>query len=182
MLHIPLKKIPVLTVLLLIICNSIYPQIPVVENVRFAQRMDGSLLVDIYYDVSTAGGLPLEVTVEASDDDGITWNLPCISLTGDVGDSIFAGTDKHVVWDFYADNPDTSGSNYRVRVSADCMVCGQTITQDYTLTEDLDCPPGSVYSIRIGAPDVTLDLGGYTISGDVHNNLDYGFLSRIMTG
>ena len=112
-------------------------QEPVVENVRFEQRTDGSLLVDIWYDVSTAGGLPLIIKVDASDDHGASWNLPCSSVTGDVGDSIIAGQDKHVVWDFFADHPNTSGTDYRIRVSAD----------DHVLT-DID---GNHYqTVRIG--------------------------------
>ena len=160
-----------LVVFLILIRSTLVAQHPVVENVRFEQRTDGSLLVDIYYDVTTAGGLPLEVSLEASADDGITWSVPCFSLTGDVGDNIIAGTDKHVVWDFYADNPDTSGSNYCVRVSADCMVCGQTIMEDYTLTRDLDCPPEPVPVINIGASDITFDLGGHTIRGEFYNGI-----------
>lgn len=43
--------------------------------------------------------------------------------------------------------------------------CGQTITEDMILTEDLACPPDTEYAIVIGASNVTLDLGGHTISG-----------------
>lgn len=91
---------------------------PVVENVQFEQRTDGSLLVDIYYDVTDIDGDTLQITVEASSDDGITWGLPCDSLSGDIGDEILSGTDKHIIWHFYADNPDTKDNDYRVRIIA----------------------------------------------------------------
>lgn len=146
-------------------------QTPVVENVKFEQRTDGTLMVDIFYDVATVSDLPLEIIVEASDDEGASWDLPCTSLTGDVGDSIFAGTDKHVIWDFYDDNPNVSGSGYEVRVTAHCMVCGQTITEDFTLTRDLDCPPAPVPVIGIGASNITLDLGGHTMRGEFYNDI-----------
>ena len=42
-------------------------------------------------------------------------------------------------------------------------VCGQTITVDTTLTANLSCQGDGIV---IGAPNVTLDLGGYTITGD----------------
>jgi nitrous oxidase accessory protein NosD len=42
--------------------------------------------------------------------------------------------------------------------------CGQTITQDTTLANDLrDCPG---VGIVVGADDVTLDLGGHVVDGD----------------
>src|SRR6185503_18960422 len=43
------------------------------------------------------------------------------------------------------------------------LSCGQTITQDTTLDSDLvDCPGDGVV---IGAPGITLDLGGHLIDG-----------------
>ena len=42
--------------------------------------------------------------------------------------------------------------------------CGETITQDITLTADLvDCPPP--YGLVIGADAITLDLGGHVLDG-----------------
>jgi parallel beta-helix repeat protein len=40
--------------------------------------------------------------------------------------------------------------------------CGETITQDTTLTADLDCGDDPLV---IGAPGITLDLGGHSIGG-----------------
>jgi parallel beta-helix repeat protein len=45
------------------------------------------------------------------------------------------------------------------------VTCGQTIIENTILTEDLTCPPDAVYAIVIGASNITLDLGGHTISG-----------------
>lgn len=47
------------------------------------------------------------------------------------------------------------------------IICGQTITEDTVLTEDLYCPPapGNPPAITIGASNITLDLGGHTLSG-----------------
>ena len=168
--------------ILLILCNALFAQAPVVENVRFEQRTDGSLIVDIYYDVTNAGHLLLNITVEASDDSGATWTLPCSNLTGDVGNGISPGTNKHVVWDFYADNPDTSGYGYCVRVTAHQSICGQTITKDFTLTEDFECPPGTPYAIRIGASNITLDLGGHKITGHATGNFSMGVAADWVSG
>ena len=47
------------------------------------------------------------------------------------------------------------------------ITCGQTITQDTILTADLACPPDTEYALIIGASNITLDLGGHTISGSM---------------
>jgi len=53
-----------------------------VSGVNFAQRTDGSRLVDISYSIDTAG----TVTVERSLDNGATWTaVPSSQLTGDFG-------------------------------------------------------------------------------------------------
>jgi nitrous oxidase accessory protein NosD len=45
------------------------------------------------------------------------------------------------------------------------MDCGMVITVDTTLTKDLSCGSDFLYVIKIGAPNITLDLGGRVISG-----------------
>ena len=50
------------------------------------------------------------------------------------------------------------------------ITCGQVITDDTTLQADLICPPGTESAIIIGASNVTLDLGGHTVSGYVPGN------------
>src|SRR5512137_1412952 len=45
------------------------------------------------------------------------------------------------------------------------ITCGQTITENTVLTEDLACPLGTDYAIIIGASNITLDLGGHKVSG-----------------
>lgn len=43
------------------------------------------------------------------------------------------------------------------------VACGHAITQDTTLTHELHCPGGS--GLHVVASDVTLDLGGHSITG-----------------
>ena len=45
------------------------------------------------------------------------------------------------------------------------IACGQVITEDTLLAEDLICPAGTESALVIGASDITLDLGGHVISG-----------------
>jgi len=152
--------------MLLILGSALFAQDPVVENVRFVQRTDGSLIVDIYYDVSAPEGTLLMVTIEASGNDGRTWDLHCESLLGDEG-GVLPGKGKHVVWNFFEDNPWVSGDDYRVRVTAYEEQSGLIITKDTTLVEDIEIYPGTPFAITINASNVTLDLGGHTISGYV---------------
>ena len=102
-------------ILLILMTGCLYAQ---VSNVRVQQRTDGNFMVDIYYDFINPDGYEAEIAVVASGDNGATWELACSSSnqTGDLGEGISAGSDKHIEWDFYADNPNTSGSQFKVRV------------------------------------------------------------------
>ncbi len=107
-------QITIMTFLLM--TGGLYAQ---VSNVRVVQRTDGNFVVDIWYDLGFEGDSytkTAEIIIEASHDNGASWNLSCSSLTGDVGEGITAGTDKHIEWDFYADHPNTSGNQYKVRL------------------------------------------------------------------
>lgn len=46
--------------------------------------------------------------------------------------------------------------------------CGQVVTTDAVMEEDMVCQPGvyEEYAIIINASDVTLDMGGHTLTGD----------------
>jgi hypothetical protein len=94
-------------------------QPPVVSAVGFTQRTDASGLVDITYDLADADSPALTVTIEASSDGGATWNLPVISVTGDVGAGVAPGSGLHAVWDFAADVPAAFLPNVVVRVTAE---------------------------------------------------------------
>ncbi|MFC2135335.1 FISUMP domain-containing protein [Bacteroidota bacterium] len=92
---------------------------PVVSNVTFSQRTDGSFIVDIYYDVNDADGNSMTVTMQASNDSGATWIFSCEQITGDVGAGITSGTSKHIVWDFGAEHPVTYGEQFQIKIIAD---------------------------------------------------------------
>lgn len=52
-----------------------------------------------------------------------------------------------------------------VPAAAATLTCGQVITTDIALSHNLVCPAGTD-ALVIGADNITLDLKGYTISGD----------------
>ena len=83
--------------------------VPVVGNVAVIPREDGSNLVDIHYDLSSADGDPCTVWVAVSDDGGTSWRVPARTFTGDVGEGITPGRNRTVIWDAGADGPGAVG-------------------------------------------------------------------------
>ena len=76
-----------------------------VTNVRGAQR-EKSNLVDIYYDIASDEGGSYTVTVEI---EGRTNAVSAATFTGDVGDGIAPGRNRHILWNAGADWPGKKG-------------------------------------------------------------------------
>ncbi|MBC8424759.1 hypothetical protein H8E07_11605, partial [bacterium] len=108
--------IRLLTIALLMMGVAAYAADPVVSNISSAQRTDGSMLVDIYYDLADTD--TCRVSINISDDEGQTWLYPGITLTGDAGAGVAPGVGTHAVWDFGRDPPGTSGAGFQVQVLA----------------------------------------------------------------
>ena len=96
---------------------------PVVSNV-YAHQRPGTRLIDITYDVEDADGDLLEITVEASSDDGRNYDIIPESVMGDVGKNIEPGSGRRIVWDVGRDLPGTKGEDFKVRVIADDGAAG----------------------------------------------------------
>ena len=90
---------------------------PAITNVRASQR-EGTKLVDIYYDAADADNDLLKVRIEISDNDGAKYSVPAFSLTGDIGEGIASGTNKHIVWDAGTDWDGEYSDQMRVKVFA----------------------------------------------------------------
>ena len=69
---------------------------PVVSNVHASQRA-GTKLVDIYYDVSDSAGHAQTVQALISGDGGVTYRIPAVNLSGDVGSGVTPGSNRHIV-------------------------------------------------------------------------------------
>lgn len=76
-------------------CES-YP-----SNVRAQQRKESNL-VDVYYDLEVPSGEAANISLSFIGDNG---NSPATSVTGDVGDGVYAGKNRHIVWDAGIDWP-----------------------------------------------------------------------------
>jgi formylglycine-generating enzyme required for sulfatase activity len=97
---------------------------PEIRNLKVQQR-PGTYLVDVTFDLvdpDSYNGVFLGM--EASVDNGATFNLPAKTATGDLG-LVKPGTGKKVVWDAFTDWPDKYTPNAKVRiVAADSLPMG----------------------------------------------------------
>lgn len=92
--------------------------VPTVSNVTAAQRLDGTKLVDVYYDLADSLGDWPYVTLKVSVDGGATYGITATAVTGDVKKNMTPGTGKHIVWDPTVDVPDMVGNNFKAQVNA----------------------------------------------------------------
>ncbi len=76
-----------------------------VTNVRGIQR-ENSKLVDIYYDLEASDGGTYTVGVEI---EGRTIAVTASTFTGDVGEGVTPGTNRHILWDAGTDWPNKKG-------------------------------------------------------------------------
>jgi uncharacterized protein (TIGR02145 family) len=93
----------------------------IVQNVRFEQRKDSSFVVDVYYDVNDPESSTMTITMKVSVDDTTKWDFACTKVTGDVGENIANGTNKHIVWDFGTEHPNYSGDSIRIKIIAESV-------------------------------------------------------------
>ncbi|HBJ86738.1 MAG TPA: hypothetical protein DDZ88_23360 [Verrucomicrobiales bacterium] len=137
---------------------------PVVSNVTAAQRA-GTKLVDIYYNVSDADGDAQNIQVQVSADGGLTYTIPCVTLSGHVGAGVTPGTGRYIVWNAGADWNGQFVPSTKVRITA---YDGST-----------PAPPAGMAYIPAGSFQMGDNLDGDTSAMPVHNvNVDAFFMDR----
>ncbi len=97
---------------------------PVVSGVLASQRSDGSKLVDIYYAVMDSDADTLTVSLSISTDNGASFSFTpsAANLSGDIGEGIISGTNKHIVWNAGSEGMHFLGNSFKVKVTATEMI------------------------------------------------------------
>jgi formylglycine-generating enzyme required for sulfatase activity len=90
---------------------------PVVTNLIGTQRQ-GTKLVDISYDLTSVTPT-VKVTLEVSQDGGLTYNVPATSITGAIGNAVTVGSGKTIVWNAGADWDSNFSNQMRFRLLTD---------------------------------------------------------------
>jgi sulfatase modifying factor 1 len=120
---------------------------PSVSNLTATQR-SGTKLVDINYDVAAPGFPSLAVSLQISSDEGATWTVPAVTVSGDVGISVAPGTGKAIVWNAGTDWAGNFSTQMRFRVFADdgfAYIPSGSFTMGRTSGDtDSDAPPITV--------------------------------------
>ena len=108
-----------------------YATAPVVSNATMTQRTDGSLNVDIYYNLADAENDACNISIILSGDGGSTYTIvPALpNLSGAIGSGITPGTGKHIIWNIGNESYSFNSNQYRVKVIAEdgfVLVAGGT--------------------------------------------------------
>jgi uncharacterized protein (TIGR02145 family) len=114
-------KIKITFFTFLIITCSTNGQTGSITNVNASQRTDGSMVVDINYDL--AGTISkYKIDAEASFNGGI--NFTTINqVSNDIGCGVTTGNQKHIVWNFGSEFPGNFSTDTKIRLTAS-YCCG----------------------------------------------------------
>jgi uncharacterized protein (TIGR02145 family) len=109
-------KTQIIILIFVLVTGLSYAQTGSITNINTAQRTDGSMTVDIYYDLAGSQS-KFMVTAEASFDGGS--NFTTINqVSGDIGYDVVTGTSKHITWNFGSEFPGTYSATTQVRLTA----------------------------------------------------------------
>ena len=86
-----------------------------ITNVQASQRVDGSKLVDISYDLSDVSNDNHDIYLLISFDNGENYTQ-LLSVSGDVGENIDVGNNKQIVWNAGEESPGLYSDQIRFKV------------------------------------------------------------------
>ncbi len=115
------RKILVSLSIVLLLVSLALAEDPVVSNVVAHQLDFPSLMVEITYDVQ-ASTETVQVTTIISDDNGETWDVPVITVEGDIGEGVAIGEGKRILWNAGEDFPDHDIEEMVVRIIANDLI------------------------------------------------------------
>jgi len=93
---------------------------PVVSAIQASQRVGttgAGTVVDITYDLEDVDSDSADITIEVSDDGGVTFDVPAATFTGDVG-RVVMGAGKALAWQAGLDVPEVYWEECQVKVIA----------------------------------------------------------------
>ena len=143
--------------------------VPVVSTVQASQRAGttgAGAVVDITYDLEDVDSDSADVTIQVSDDGGVTFDVPAATFTGDVG-RVATGVGKALAWQAGLDVPEVYWEECQVKViandvpmaglaiSSTAFAPGDTIPLLYACDLDLGISPPLRWT---GAPLGTLSF------------------------
>jgi len=113
-----MKRASILFLVIMLVA-VLYAVAPVVTNATAAQRTDGSKIIDIYYDVSSASDDSVWVNLSVSNDAGNTFTVTATPafLSGDIGRTPI-GTGKHIIWNAGNETTTFDGDQFAFKVQA----------------------------------------------------------------
>jgi len=92
-----------------------------VTNVRARQR-NLSRLVDVFFDLEGDTNLEAYIRLRGSSDNGYTWNIKTVTVTGDTG-IVGVGSKKHIVWNAEKDYPGAFSTMLRLQIEIRAKLC-----------------------------------------------------------
>jgi formylglycine-generating enzyme required for sulfatase activity len=113
-----MKRASILFLVIMLVA-VLYAVAPVVTNATAAQRTDGSKIINIYYDVSSASDDSVWVNLSVSNDAGNTFTVAATPafLSGDIGRTP-TGTGKHIIWNAGNEAQPMDGEQFAIKVQA----------------------------------------------------------------
>lgn len=109
---------------LIFLCAAAHAWSAVSISNLFVSQREGTKLVDIFFDAEYTSGSSVGISVVVSN--GIS-KVNANAFSGDIGGTVPAGNNLHIIWDGGSDLPSTATSNLSITVQVSdpvpaCMV------------------------------------------------------------
>lgn len=134
--------------------------IPKITNYTVNQRPDNKYYVDIKYYIEDNDDQSFNVSLQVSDDNGLTWDVPVnqAHLSGDIGPGVNAsnGTEKHIIWNVGQNLPGVYSHQFKFKVTVDDMHYDAPSAQNMVFVE------GGTF--QMGAEGIVTPVHSVTLS------------------
>ncbi|MDY6801446.1 MAG: caspase family protein [Bacteroidota bacterium] len=120
-----MKKITIIILTFILISLNQHLKAQQIENFRVRKLNDK---LNIFYDLTQEKmGQQFDIKALCSDNGGTTFDIPLITVSGDIGKEINGGKNKVIVWDVLSDREDFKGNDFVFKITAiPCQVINPT--------------------------------------------------------